>query len=211
MTARRPWALGAGLACVALVAACTGGGDDGAGSTPATPATVATTVAPPTTLLVVAVAAPEVAGAEVQVADDRPAALAPEVRDAIAERVRRYVEVAMVGPLTTGSAATGLDELLAPAALDALTPGRRAVLVDEGLGRVVRLDMAPASVTLTALAGPDGAPVVVAAELDVAVDATGADGQEVRVHRSGTLTFERTGGAWMVAEFSLQVERQVGP
>lgn len=117
-----------------------------------------------------------------------------------------YVELAILGPLRSGTAAD-LARLLTPTALDSLTPVERAVLTDEGVATAPDVAVTDRAVRVDGIVAPDGSAV---ANADVEIGVSGmVDGVVVSTTRTGTLTVVLTAGRWKLDAFDLRVDRNL--
>lgn len=119
----------------------------------------------------------------------------------------RYVADAIVAPLRSGGPAPDLSAVLTPAVLARLGGADRETLVQEGLpaaSEAIRPEAA--TVALSTLAGPDGAPVLVAARLDLRLHAVGPR-LDVDVVRQGDLVLVPEADQWKIDGYQLRASR----
>ncbi len=207
---RAAWSLGL-AAAVALLPACSSS-DREAGAFPFLEPT--TVPAPPVVEPVAATlpAEPEPAHFSLGEPDIQafraPAEIPEDVRDGIQALLDRYLNDAMLTPLRDAEPVGDLGGVFAGPALDRAAGPDRVALVDEGLPRVARLEVADASAQLTALVGPNGVGVV-AAQFHVLLRGLVNTGGVV-VERTGELHLARDGDAWKVGGYDVSVTRR-GP
>lgn len=136
---------------------------------------------------------------------DRRPLPAPARRQAL-RVLQRIFDATVVDPLTTGTGGDVTQLFTADAAARATGPDRGAVF-DEGFAPIDHLVGRTTSVALAGLAGDDGAPVMLVAEIDWDVrDAADA----VRVRHVGELTLVPAFGTWVVGAYTLLVSRTAG-
>ncbi|MFN2503639.1 MAG: hypothetical protein ABR540_05300 [Acidimicrobiales bacterium] len=117
----------------------------------------------------------------------------------------RYLTEAVVRPLRSGEPAGGLDAVFGGLAVSRLTGPDRAALVDEGLPPVTDVDVETATVKVSALNGPSGTGVVVAA---IRLSVTGRVGKTpVTIERTGELLLAPEGETWKVHGYDIRVTR----
>lgn len=134
---------------------------------------------------------------------------ADDVVAAVKTTLDNYLAQAVVGPLFTGQPVVDLSTVLSPAALERFNadPAVRATLVDEGMPPATEAITAErADAQLASVAGPDGAPAVIAARLDLLVHAVGP-GVDVDINRYGDVTLVSEEGGWRIDSFQLRAER----
>lgn len=200
-----PRALTLLLALPLATAACSGGDgdDDGKADSGKDGKTTATTSAPKGSLdLEVGASTVASAGAEV--------VLDPAVAKNVVAVVDDYVDAAVVDALLTGKQSKDLEKLFGLRVVTRVMPDGddRGALTDEGLPRVTADLKAKAKpVALDALAGPDGAIVMIGATLSLEVHTETADGP-LRIRRVGTLILEPAPeGAWQITGYDMEVKR----
>jgi hypothetical protein len=167
----------------------------GAPVAPPTTAPAKADDAPPPPDVTLTVTAAEVVG---------PAAPAGPLVDPVLGQVVSVVEdflhVTSLDPLT-GQPGPGLSHLLLDGAAAQATHEDRGIVFDEGLPPADEVRMSEATVSLRALAGPDGAVQLVVA--DFVWDVTAA----VEVRRTGVLELVPTAAGWQISTYDMTVER----
>ena len=131
----------------------------------------------------------------------------PDVARREALRVlQETFDATVVRPLTKG-APGDLRLLFTPDAAARITGPDRAAMFDEGFPPVADLVGSRTHVSLTGLAGDDGAPALLVANIDWEVRALD---DSVRVQRFGELTLTPIFGTWVVSAYSVLVNRTAG-
>jgi len=173
-----------------LLAACGGGGD---GARPASTTTAA---------------GPSVAFTAGPVTVERTAAggdAAPNDVEDLLEASAAYVRAASLDPMAGRPAA--LTGLTTPEAA-ARTAGPDAeAFTDAGMGRVEDLRIRTTPAPITILTDATGTAVLAAVTIDVTITGETTRGP-VTVHRTGELAFTRSGDAWLLDSWRLQVTRE---
>lgn len=191
-----PAALVAGLA---LGAACS---KDKAGPDVAAPGAPATTAAPvPKGAPVLSFTITAVDSNGTQSPDDATVA-------AVKGALDRWAAVAVVTPLYTGQPAPDLSGVFAAPVLERLAdPAVRAVLVDESLPPATKeITAETVNATLSTVATPEGAVVLVAAHLDFKVHAVGPS-VDIDIAHLGEFVLVREGDVWKIESFAMQAIR----
>jgi hypothetical protein len=128
----------------------------------------------------------------------------------VLQTMNQYLEAAVLTPLRSGGPAGDLTPLFTSVAVDrvmAVGPDRFA-FIDENLLPASDLRQEAATVTMTALAGPNGVMSVIAAEVDLRL--TGhISGAPLTVTRSGEVVLMPEGGTWRIDAWDLTVTRTV--
>lgn len=191
------------VAALLVVAACSGGddGDGGAGAGSGGDGGGATAGDRPEFAFTVT-------GTDVQAMAAQPPAFPPEVAAKVKAGLDAYLADGVIEPVRDGKAPAGLEQSFTPAALARLTtsaPDRSAVLED-GVTVTGKVRQDRANAKLTALTAPDGAVVLVTAQVELAhtVDAGDAD---VALVRTGELVLVDDGGSWKVDAFDIRTSR----
>ena len=134
-----------------------------------------------------------------------PAELPGLARAGLQGVLDRYINTAVVVPLRSGAPAGDLASIFGGAALERMTGPDRAALVDEGLPKASLVRVTSAHADLTALIGPDGIAVVVAA---IKLVVTGVvEGAPLTVERTGELLLAADGENWRVTGYDVRVSR----
>ena len=136
-----------------------------------------------------------------------------DITAAVHATLDTYLAVAIVAPLHSGAPAADLSAVLSPAALERVTsdPAARATLVDEGLPPMTTSIAAErARATLSSVAGPDGQPAVVGAQLDLVIRATGPT-LDIDIVRQGEVVLVPEAGGWRIDSFVLTTKRDSRP
>lgn len=183
---------------LALVAGCSGGGDDEASERDETSSTA---FEQPTVAL-------DVRTAELVSSRAARAALGDDVTSDITEVVEDLLLITSAGPLTLGRAGPGFAELFTPDAGARAAGPDRAAMFDEGLPSFGTLEPSNTSIGITALNGPfDNAPAF--AVVDLQWDVGGSRRPGDRVVRTGELSLLLGEDGWKIAAYDLHVERTV--
>lgn len=171
----------------ALLAACSGGGDDDAGPTTSVPAH------PPVELTIT--------GAELVSPHQALSELSPLVAGPALETVQRTFEATVEAPLLQGEPGSLRGLFTADAEARAAGPDREMVY---GTARSTAdaLVARTANVRLTGLAGPTGNdPIIVVAKIDW--DVATADGRQRAVRQGELEMIPADDGRWQVAAYTL--------
>ncbi|MDP9072053.1 MAG: hypothetical protein M3N68_12395 [Actinomycetota bacterium] len=149
-------------------------------------------------------------GAEVHAVRLPPPPFPEDVKAAVLATLNTYLASAVVQPLRTGRPPGSLEALFTAAAAPRVGGPDRAALVEEGtpVSGEVRKDRA--SVKLTALTGPGGEVVVVAAQLDVSL-LVSSDAARLAVVRAGDLALVAEGSTWRIDSYDLRTQRDSPP
>jgi len=139
-------------------------------------------------------------------AGDKNATLDDGTRDKVLAAVRAYLDNGLMKPLASGSKAGDLSSAFAAGALARATGPDAATVFDGGLPKVSGLEAKTATVTLTDLAGGDGAPLMVGAGLVVDLEGT-ASGKPVHIHRLADFALAPDNGVWKIAGYDVAVQR----
>jgi hypothetical protein len=189
----------ASLAALTLVAtACSGGKDD----TKATKATTSTTAKPAVVRLTRGDVAVQSAGGDV--------ALDDATQQAVLAAAQRYVDAAVVGPLTKGVVGTDYPTLFDAGVATAANGPDRAALTDEGVPKVTAAPKVTAvPVRIDALADGNGQLQLLAATFTLAIEgATGAG--PLTINRNVELTLTRNpDGNMVISAYRVGVARNV--
>jgi hypothetical protein len=132
-----------------------------------------------------------------------------EVPSQVLSSLGTYVEDGIVAPLRTGKAVDAdLAKVFDAAALTALVPPERGIVLDEGLPKAVgKVSVTTPAVPLTVLLDKDGTPVAVSADVQFAVTARAEKGV-ITINRKGSLVFAPDGaGGWKITGWTLSTER----
>ncbi len=134
----------------------------------------------------------------------------PKVSDATKNSVlamaRKYVEVSVLDPLTTGRMGTGYSTLFDPGVRAAAIGPDKAALTDLEIGKTRSFDEQASPVALSALSDAGGAILYFATKFSLEIKATRADGP-VTIKRSVELTFAPSGKSWLVTAYRVSVAR----
>lgn len=119
-----------------------------------------------------------------------------------------YLQRAVVEPLYTGEQAGDLADLFTVQARPRLAePAHRATLVEEGLPPAsTSITAGAVKVSLSSVAGPDGAIALVGARLDVQLHAVGPR-VDIDIVRDGELVLAFEDGQWRIDSFGLRTTR----
>ena len=121
-----------------------------------------------------------------------------------------YVDTAVIDPLLAGKPAKNLEQFFGLRVVTRVMPDGddRGALTDEGLPRVTAdLKTKAKPVALDALAGPDGAIVMIGATLSFQVHTETADGP-LDIRRVGSLILEPSPeGKWQITGYDIEVKR----
>jgi hypothetical protein len=190
---RLPRTIALFLALTVVAGACSGGD-----SKPKTPAGVTGTRATGLTMTVTAsdVVSPSAAMAP----------LGDPVRGLIETNLHKVFDATVVRPLTTGKGGE-IGKLFTDDAAVHANLGDRKVIFDEDQPRWKRVVPDQLEVQLTALAGDDNQPAIVVAKLAWRVRSPDGD---LRIERSGELTFTPVYGKWLVSAYDVAVNRITG-
>ena len=124
--------------------------------------------------------------------------------------VSGYVDDAVIEPLLSGEQAEDLERFFGLRVITRVQPdgADRAALTEENLPEIAAdLEATARPVDLDALAGPDGAIVMVGAKLSVDVRTETADGP-LSIRRVGTLILEPgTEGEWQITGYDVEGRR----
>ncbi|HEX5616275.1 MAG TPA: hypothetical protein VFZ83_14070 [Acidimicrobiia bacterium] len=122
----------------------------------------------------------------------------------------RYVQSAIVSPFARGEVGDRFAPLFAPALQPLVEAGGRdhGALTDDGIPAATETPTLTTSpVALDALVAADGTPLIVIAAFRARIAAE-TDGGPVAVGRVVELTFERTGGEWLVTAYDVSATRR---
>ena len=191
---RLPRTIAVLLALTVVAGACSGGGD----SKSKTPAGVAGTNADALTIRVTA--------ADVVSPSQAMAALGDPVRGLVEKNLQKVFDATVVQPLTTGNGGE-LGKLFTDDATVHANLGDRQAMFDENQPRWKRVVPDQLEVQLTGLAGDDNQPAIVIAKLAWRVHSPDGD---LRIERSGELTFTPVFGKWLVSAYDVAVNRITG-
>lgn len=186
------------LALALAVAVATGACSSGGSKESRTPPGVTGTRAGPLTLTITA--------ADLVGPDKPMAPLEDPVRGAIETNLQRVFAATVVLPLTTGRGGE-IGKLFTDDAAVRANLGDRKAIFDENLPRVNKVVPDQLDVQLTGLAGGNDRPALVVAKLAWRVRGAGGN---VRVERSGELTFVPVFGKWLVSAYDIAVNRITG-
>jgi hypothetical protein len=197
----RPRIIPAALATVLALAlaACSSGGASESSDTSAKKTT--TTKPAATVLLTQGESAVASAGPDV--------ALDDATRQAVLDASQRYVDAAVLEPLTKGAVDTAYPGLFDASVSASATGPDRAALTDEGITTVTTSPTVTASpVRFDGLADANGAVQFVATTFTLDVKGATAAGP-LAVQRSADLTFAPgAGGTWLITAYRVAVVRQ---
>jgi hypothetical protein len=194
ITVRLPRTIAVLVALCVVAGACSDGGD----SKSKTPAGVTGTRAGELTLHVTA--------ADLIGPSKPMAPLADPVRGLVEKNLQKVFDATVARPLTTGNGGE-IGKLFTDDAAVHANLGDRKVVFDEGQPRWNRVVPDQLEVQLTGLAGDDEQPAIVVAKLAWRVHSPNGD---LRIERSGEITFTPVFGRWLVSAYDIAVNRITG-
>lgn len=132
------------------------------------------------------------------------------VETGVVDTVANYLTAATVQPFVPSATSVTLASLFTEATRPRLDGPDRRALLDEGLGRATGgVSFRQATVSLSALADPDGTVRLVTVTLDARAVVHTADGP-LAIIRTGDLVLVPEGDVWKIDAFRLSARRELG-
>ncbi|HET7487608.1 MAG TPA: hypothetical protein VFJ85_06725 [Acidimicrobiales bacterium] len=153
-----------------------------------------------------------VVGTDVQAMASPAPAFPAAVTTAVTTTLDRWLDAAVLGPLRTGSRATGLEAVFTDQAQAALAPPgqQRASMVEDGTAGSGSVTKQKADAKLTALTSQTGDVVLVTAQVETA-HAVRTGGGTVDVVRSGEVVLVPAASGWRIDAFDMAAKHDTRP
>jgi len=147
-----------------------------------------------------------VTGLNVEAGKPPPPEVVEQAKAGAVSTLNRYLQVAVIDPLGTGSAVGDLSPVLTASVAKQLAGPDRAALLDEGLPKLDNIKADRAGVNLTVMAGQSGEVVMVGAEIELKLLGK-AQGTPLTVTRTGEFLLVPADGTWKIDGYEIRVTR----